>query len=156
LGGLGPGVAMGVDVVNKNRLALVFEYNTAWLSVAQKGRLVNGGSGTGRLRDSMLTALAGGHVGHGRTRGRLLGGLSYRIGTPSSNGVSRPDPAGEAFRGVLTFGTDIITFIGPRASLLVTGRAYPWIQRGGSAQQLGVGRHVFRAGVGIRLSISED
>ena len=50
----------------------------------------------------------------------------------------------------------VITFIGLRASLLVMGRAYPWIQRGDSAQQLGVGRHVFRAGVGLRLSLSKD
>jgi hypothetical protein len=155
LGGSGPGLAMGVNVV-KDRLALVFEYNTAWLSVAQQGRLVNGGSGTGRLRDSMLTALAGAQVGRRRTRAQLLGGLSYRMGTPSSNGVPRPDPAGEAFRGILTFGTDVITFIGPRASLLVMGRVYPWIQRGDSARQLGVGGNVFRAGVGVRLSISKD
>jgi hypothetical protein len=152
LGGLGPGVAMGVDVV-KNRLALVFEYNTAWLSVAQEGRLVNGGSGTGRLRDSMLTALARGQVGHGRTRAQLLGGLSYRMGTPSSMAY-RGRRGGEAFR-VLTFGTTCHLH-GPQASLLVTGRACPWIQRGDSAQQLGIGRHVFRVGAGIRLSISKD
>ena len=146
---------MGVTVV-RDRLALVFEYNTAWLSVPQKGRLVDGGNGPGRLRDSMLTALAGRQVGSGRTRAQLLGGGSYRMGTPSSNGVPRPDAAGEAFRGILTFGTDVTTVIGPRASLLVMGRVYPWIQRGNSARQLGVGGNVFRAGVGLRLSLSKD
>jgi hypothetical protein len=154
LGGSGAGFAIGVDAAAR-RVALAFEYSTAWLSVPQRGRLVNGQAGIGKLQDSMVTALAGAQLGTGRTRTRLLGGGSYLIGTPSSNGVPRTDSDTDPFRGALTFGADVVTAVGPRASLLVAGRLYPWINRSESARQLGVGRHVFRAGVGIRLAITE-
>jgi hypothetical protein len=154
LGGLGPGLAIGLDVVAE-RVALVFEYSTAWFNVPQQGRLVNGGAGTGHLRDSMVTALVGAQLGRGRTRTRLLGGGSYLMGTPSSNGVPRTDSDDAPFRGALSFGADVVTAVGPRASVVVTARAYPWIDRSESARQLGVGRHVFRAGVGVRLALSE-
>src|SRR6185295_8425348 len=61
LGGVGPGFSVGLDVA-ANQLALMVEYSTAWLSAVQQGRLVDGGHGTGRLRDSMLTGLAGAQV----------------------------------------------------------------------------------------------
>jgi hypothetical protein len=154
LGGAGAGFAIGVDAA-AGRVALAFEYSTAWLSVRQSGRLVNGQAGIGRLQDSMVTALAGAQLGTGRTRTRLLGGGSYLLGTPSSNGVPRTDSDTDLFRGALTFGADIVTAVGPRASLLVVGRLYPWIDRSESARQLGVGRHVFRAGVGIRVALRE-
>jgi hypothetical protein len=154
LGGAGAGFSIGLDAAAK-RVALAFEYSTAWLSVRQSGRLVNDRAGIGRLQDSMVTALAGAQLGGGRTRTRLLGGGSYLLGTPTSNGVPRTDSETDLFRGALTFGADIVTAVGPRASLLVLGRVYPWINRSESARQLGVGRHVFRAGVGIRIALSE-
>ena len=152
LGGLGPGLAVGVDV-RAEPVALVFEYSTAWFNVPQSGRLVNGGSGIGHLQDSMLTALVGAQLGRGRTQTRLLGGGSYLIGTPSSNGVSRTDGDDQPFPLALSFGVDVVTGVGPRTSVVVTGRAYPWIDRSESARQLGVGGHVFRAGVGVRLAL---
>src|SRR5262245_18250480 len=62
LGVIGPSVSAGLNVVI-NRVALVFEYSTAWLSAEQLGRLVSGSIGTGRLRDSMISALAGAQLG---------------------------------------------------------------------------------------------
>jgi hypothetical protein len=103
----------------------------------------------------MLTALAGAQLGTGHTRTQLLGGIGYLMGTPSSNGVPRTDRQTAIRRGILAFGTDIITDINPRASLLVTGRVYPRLERSESARQLGVGRDVFRAGVGVRWSLGQ-
>src|SRR6185436_440367 len=149
LGGVGPGVSVGLDVA-ANRLALMVEYSTAWLSAVQQGRLVDGGHGTGRLRDSMLTGLAGAQVARGRTRFRLLGGVSHLAGTPTSNGIPRTDFEGALRRVAITGGIDVIARSGRRASLLFTGRVYPRLQRSRSAQELGIGRDVFRAGVGVR------
>jgi hypothetical protein len=149
LGGVGPGLSVGLDVV-ANRLALVFEYSTAWLSEVQQGRLVNGGRGPGRLHDSMVTGLAGAQLGHGGTRVQLLGGISHLAGTPTSNGVPRPTFEADLRRVAITGGIDIVAMRGRRASLLVTGRVYPRVQRSASAQQLGIGRDVFRAGAGVR------
>jgi len=154
LGGFGPGLSLGVNLVAK-RLGLTLEYSTAWLSVEQSGRLVSGGTGVGRLRDSMITALAGIRVGQGRTDTQWLAGMSYVAGTPSSNDVPRSGPDGTPFRGVFTCGVDIITAITSTVNLLVTGRVYPQLERSESARQLGVGRDVFRVGIGVRLSVSK-
>jgi hypothetical protein len=104
----------------------------------------------------LLTGLAGAHLGTGRTRTQLLGGISYLMGTPTSNGVPRYDRETNLRRVALTFGADIIAVVSPRAGLLVTGRVYPWLQRSESARELGVGRDVFRAGIGIRLSLGKN
>ena len=45
---------------------------------------------------------------------------------------------------------------GRRARLLVTGRVYPRLQRSASAQQLGIGRDVFRGGVGVRWRLGSS
>ena len=155
LGGVGPGFSVGLDVV-ATRLALVFEFSTAWLSADQQGRLVNGGQGPGRLHDSMLTGLAGAQLGHGRTRVQLLGGISHLAGTPTSNGVPRTDFESALRRVAITGGIDVVAMRGRRASLLVTGRVYPRLQRSASAQQLGIGRDVFRGGVGVRWRLGSS
>lgn len=154
LGGIGPGLSAGLNVV-ANRVALVFEYNTAWLSAEQQGRLVSGSIGTGRLRDSMITALAGAQLGR-RGQVQLLGGISHLGGTPTSNGQPRTDFDGTLRRVAITGGFDFVARAGRRASLLVTARVYPRLQRSESARQLGVGRDVYRAGVGVRWRLGSS
>ena len=135
------------------RFALVLEYSTGWLSVEQEGRLVPGGEGTGRLRDSMLTVLAGAQLGSGRIQTQILGGISHVLGTQSSDGVPVDDASTDLRRQVLTVGADVVRSVGARASLLVTLRVYPRLERSEQARELGVGREVYRAGVGVRLAL---
>ena len=152
LGGIGPGASIGLNVVT-GRFALVFEYSTAWLSVEQEGRLVPGGAGTGRLRDSMMTVLAGAQFGSRRTRTQLLGGVSHVLDTPTSSGVVVDDLSIDLSRQLLTVGADVVRRLGDRASLLVTLRMYPGVGRSEQARELGVGREVYRAGVGVRIPL---
>ena len=156
LGGVGPGIAAGLNVVTRRRMALVFEYSTAWLSTYQQGRLVPAGVATSRLHDAMLTALVGADLGGGLLRTQLLAGISQVLDGPTSNGEavdkdSADSPRPQAF----TFGVDIVRTAGSRANLFVTARMYPWVGRSQRAQYLGIGTQVFRAGVGVRLGLGQ-
>lgn len=153
LGGAGPGASAGLTVVTGGRLALTFEYSTAWLAVEQAGRLVSGGRGTGRLRDSMLTALVGAHTGMGATTTQALAGISRLMTTPTSSGDPIDDPGTDSRRLVFTAGLDVVTRLGSRSSLVVSGRGY-FVDRSARTRELGVGRYIFRIGAGLRVALN--
>jgi hypothetical protein len=157
LGGIGPGVSVGGNVVAGRRVVLNAEYSSAWLEVDQNGRLVTGGAATGRLHDSMLTAIGGAHLGNGTARVQVLGGVSRLFGTPTSSGVAtdRPEESGTVGvrRVVPTAGLDLVHGLGSSISLLLTSRGYFFVDRSERARQLGIGRHIVRVGVGIRIAV---
>lgn len=164
LAGVGPGLAVGMNVVAGRWFTMTAEYGTGWLSVEQTGRNAApihpsdcsfGGpcSSTGRLHDSMLSALGGVHTRVGSARLQWLAGVSRLFGTPTGNDVAlvdtqRPAPRRMAF----TAGADFVRGLGSRTSLVVTGR-YFHVDRSERARQRGVGRHVVRVGVGVRIAL---
>src|SRR5262245_47199798 len=153
LGGVGPGFAMGLNVIT-HRIALVFEYSMAWLSADQQGRLVPGGTAHTQLHDAMLTALVGTDGSVGPVRSQLLAGISQVLDDPTANGASIYDmaPRGPR-RQTLTVGLDVTSATASRMNLVATLRVSPWVGGSPRREQLGIGNLVVRAGVGARIQI---
>ena len=153
LGGVGPGFAMGLNVITR-RIALVFEYSMAWLSADQQGRLVPGGSAHTQLHDSMLTALVGTDGGVGPMRSQLLAGISQVLDDPTANGESIYGTASNGPRRLaLTLGLDVTSATASRVNVVATIRVSPWVGGNPRREQLGIGSLVVRAGVGARIAI---
>jgi hypothetical protein len=156
LGGIGPGVAMGVDVTAR-RFAFSAEYNWAAINVTQTGRLVSG-TAEGQLRDSVLSLLAGPVWSSPKASIAALAGLSFVPRQPQQNGVSIdtwPDPAANEGKGLIAFTTGALVY-GPRTGRvgLVASAKYSLLPRTRRAQELGVGPHVIRFGAGVRVRLT--
>ncbi len=154
LGGVGPTVSAGLNVRFPRVLTIAAEYSTGWLQDAQSGRIVGGERVPGRLRDSMASVLGGIYVRRGATTTQLLGGVSRLLTTPTSGGVAIEVASDEKLRRhVWTLGLDMATQLTSRVSLLISSRAYLNVDRGTSAQQIGIGRQIFRLGAGLRWRV---
>lgn len=157
LGGVGPG--LGVALTLRHRMfATSLEWSAAQLEVEQRGRLAEEGS-TGRLRDTMLSLLAGPEIPVAGFRFRLLGGIS-RVGSgPAADGVPIDEtPEGLPLREgaaayAPTAGADLLRSWNDRVGLIGTVR-YSHIARSEGARQRGVGPHVVRVGVGLSFRLA--
>ena len=154
LGGVGPGFAVGLNVIT-HRIALVIEYSMAWLSADQQGRLVPGGTAHTQLHDAMLTALVGTDGSVGPMRSQLLAGISQVLDDPTANGESIYEKGSHGpRRQALTVGLDVTSATASRVNFVATIRVSPWVGRTTGAQLLGIGEFVVRAGVGVRIDVS--
>jgi hypothetical protein len=161
IGGVAPGFGVGGNVIWSNGVTVAIEYTTAHFEREQGGRLVDGvygggGPHTTRLKDSLLSGLAGYVAGTGTTRVMILGGVSAKLDLPTVDGVEREDLESEdenTFPLVFTGGVDVIRALSGRVSLTF-GARYSFIDRKVSLQYLGIGRDVLRAGVGIRVRLN--
>ena len=169
IGGVGPGVGAGVNVVFANGLTIAGEFSTAWFELAQNGRLVPGprppepggssvgGSGITNLHDSLLSGLVGYATRGGGTRMHFLAGVAARLNDPTVNGTAVADyglsDADSRFPLVLTGGVDMLHSISPRVSIVFSAR-YAWIDRFEQERYLGIGSNVLRAGGGLRVRIN--
>jgi hypothetical protein len=149
LGGVGPGVALGVTARISEKLVLLAEHSAAWISDEQSGRLVPQAQALGRLRDGVLTGLVG---------IALPGGDSFVVQPSGGFGVLfRPPMSGDvpvsavAGRFVLVVGLDVIRSLTRRLDLVVGSRGYLFAGRGREAEYLGIGQHFVRVGAGLRL-----
>jgi len=147
LGGVGAGVAAGVNAMLARRVTATFEVSTATVSAHQRGRLV-GGVADGRLTNTALSALGGVTTPSGALQ--LLAGPSLLFGTPTLDDVPLDDPHPEHL--AFTAGVDAIRRVNPRMSFLITMRYY-YAPRSAALVQIGVGSQLVRAGVGIRVNI---
>ena len=145
LGGVGPGLAAGLDLFTAGRFSAAFEVSTASISAVQNGRLV-GGHAEGRLQDTLVSALAG--VTTDSRAIRVLAGLSGRIGTPTLNGAAVTDPGAQPL--ALTLGFDAAHPVGARIAIVADVR-YTLASRSDRVIQLGVGSQFVRAGAGVRV-----
>ena len=162
IGGVAPGFGVGANVIWSSGFVIAGEYTTARFEQIQSGRLVLGGfpaesiPATTKLRDSLVSGLAGYATAPGSTRLLMLGGLSLPLDLPTVNGVEREnfETADEnTFPLILTGGIDVIRSLGARVSLTFGGR-YSFIDRKVNLQYLGIGRHVVRAAVGLRVKLN--
>jgi hypothetical protein len=150
LGGFAPGAAIAV-VFRHRRAAAIAEFSTATeISIRQTGRTV-GGQSTGGLRDSFAGVLAGIDV----DGVKLLAGVARVFGWPTKNGEPiLPHFDDDGGRFAPGAGMDWTAATRSRAALTTTLR-YAYVPRTRSAFQRGVGHHVFRAGVGLSVKLSE-
>ena len=159
VGGLAPAFGAGVNVITARGFVFAAEYTTAFYEKEHSGRTVLGGFplehvlATTKLRDPYLNVLLG-YATPGTTRILLLGGMSARFSRTRING----DDA-EAFSSdddemwPLTGGVDVVRPIASRAQFLITGR-YTYNARSTRLTQLGIGPHVIRGGVGLRIRLN--
>jgi hypothetical protein len=159
IGGVAPGFGAGFNIVMPAGFVIAAEYTTAFYEQEQSGRLVLGGfplegiPATTRLRDSLLHVMAG-YATKGATRTVFLGGVSFKLDRATINDVEADeydtDPASPlAFTG----GIDLLHRLAERTDLLITGR-YTFNPRDTRLQYLGIGPHIIRAGVGLRIRIN--
>lgn len=158
LGGVGPGVAIGLNVAARRRLAFAIEFSTATMEVTQSGRLVSG-TAVGQLRDSLFSFLAGASAwSSANAEVVALAGLSLAPGTPTQNGVpidAWDDPAAREGGGSIAFsgGVNVTRRVGRRVGLVGSVR-YSALPRSRRAEELGAGTHVFRIGVGVHVRLT--
>jgi hypothetical protein len=157
IGGFAPGFGGGLTIVAPNGFLFAAEYSTARFEQEQSGRLVRGCSSidpclahTTRLRDSLLSGLAGVALSSGRTRFQLLGGVSARLDDPTIDDVPRDD---DGLPVALTGGLDLLQSVSERAAL-VFGARYSYAERAETHQYLGIGPHVLRIAVGVRVRLN--
>ena len=159
IGGFAPGFGAGFNVVTPGGFVIATEYTTAFYEQEQYGRLVLGPSPvdgvpvTTRLRDSLLHVMAG-YATPGATRLVFLGGAAFKLDRATIDGVEAEDydtdPASPfAFSG----GMDLLQRLTERTDVLITGR-YTFNPRDTRLQYLGIGAHIIRAGVGLRIRVN--
>lgn len=163
IGGMTFGFSGGFDAEWPNGFVVVGEVSTVLpFEQHQIGRLVDinrtifgyGESDT-RMRDTLISGLAG--VALFESRLRILGGVSLLHTTFTEDG--RPladfDFEGDSTHRTLalTGGADFHAPLSPRVALVVSGR-YSLIDRAELAHDLGAGRHVIRAAVGVRITVN--
>jgi hypothetical protein len=147
LGGIGFGAAAGLNVLTPSRFAATLEVSTASVSASQRGRLV-GGSAEGTLRDTLVSMLAG--ISTNSRAALLQAGVSWLVATPRLNDVDVDDP--EARHLAFTAGFDGAHPVGARTAVVANVR-YSIVPRTTRIVQIGVGRQIVRAGVGVRVRL---
>jgi hypothetical protein len=168
MGGVAPGVGVGIHFIERSGLMLAAEYSMSFLSREQRGRLVPGprpptpdgsfvgGSVTTKLRDSLLSGLVGYAIRRsGQTRAIVLFGLALRLDDPRidhTTGDTVVDAEDDS-RFALTGGFDVLRPLSPRLSV-TGGVRYALIPRSRQHQYLGIGPHLIRGGVGLRFAIN--
>jgi hypothetical protein len=156
LGGLAPGFGAAVNVITLGGFVVAGEISTARFERQQSGRLV-GGPGinegaphTSRLHDTLLSGFIGYATPPGATRTLFLGGIGKLLDSPTVDGVDRESTSSAI---VLTGGVDVWRTLGARSSLVVSGR-YSFAARDINLVYLGIGPHLLRLGVGLRVRIN--
>ena len=162
LGGVGPGMALMVDLVTPTGATFLAEVSAANVEVFQTGRLVDGrdtgvGGAIGRLRDPMVSVLGGFTFGRAAAAMSLVGGAAYADTVPSQDGrrIDRfDDPAVEEGAGhfALVAGCHARRAVKERLSLVASAR-YALLPRSRRAQELGASPHIFRLGLGLSVRL---
>ena len=161
IGGIGPGIGAGLNVITPAGFVAAVEYSAARFELEQHGRLVGGSfpneqvPHTTRLHDSLLTALGGVSFESGETRLLVLGGVGARLDSPTIDGDPREASETNHDRGwpvVPTGGLDVLRSLNTRVSAAF-GVRYAFNDRAENHRYLGIGPHILRIGAGIRVRI---
>lgn len=154
LGGLGyPAASVAVDA-GLRQLAVVGEVSYGALSKDLKGRLVPGGGGKGRVRDTMLSLMVGPRLSIRSTRLRLLGGVSRLHSEVSVDDVDIEPVPVPLRRTAFTLGGDAVWPAHGRIDYMGSVRITPGIDRTERARGLGVGHVAARVTFGIRIALT--
>jgi hypothetical protein len=153
LGGVEPGLALTFEGFVARRWLLAAELSsTTSLEAVQSGRfVVGGGPALATHRDTLVSLLSGAQIPVGDGAVEVKGGASLALGTPKQGDV----PAnGDSGRFALTVGLDGVVPLTPKLDLVPSLR-YSHVWRGENALFVGLGDHIFRAGVGVRVWLSQ-
>ena len=154
LGGLGyPAASLAVDA-GLGQLAVLGEVSYGALSKDLQGRLVPGGDGKGRVRDTLLSLLAGPQFSIRSTRLRLLGGVSRLHSEVSVDDVDIDPVPVPLRRTAFTVGGDAVWPAHGRIDYMGSVRITPGIDRTERARGLGVGHVATRVTFGIRIALT--
>jgi len=166
IGGIRPGIAVGANLIAANGFTLLGEVSTtAAFEQMQTGRLVwanrsnfsHEGTATTRLRDTLVSGLAGYAWSTNAQRVVFAGGASYVHTTLLQDELVVEDQTEVGLEGrrrfALTGGIDLLQRLSDRVSLLV-GARYSWLGRAEVADQTGAGEHLLRIGAGIRVRLN--
>jgi hypothetical protein len=151
LGGIVPGVSASVNITTEGGLLLAAEFTTTTaMSEVQSGRFIVGrGPVEARHRDTLLSALAGFRLDR-RADVEVKGGISLLFGTPEREAFAYDDPAGViGFTG----GIDVVAPVSARVAVVPSFR-YTYAVRGDDGDYFGLGRHIFRIGVGVAFALA--
>lgn len=168
IGGLAPGFSVGVNLIGANGFTLMGELSTTQaLEQFQTGRLVwanrsnfsHEGSATTRLRDTLISGLAGYATSTTTRRVVFVGGLSYVHTTLRQDDLDVEDQVGDyglegKRRFAPTAGIDVLQRLSTRVSLLI-GARYSWLGRPEVSDQTGAGEHLLRLGGGLRVRLND-
>jgi hypothetical protein len=162
IGGFGPAFGAGASVITRSGIVVLAEYTTARYEQEQSGRLVRGGfpletiPATTKMRDSLFSVLAG-YATSGPTRVMFLFGLSSRLDRATIEDIEadnyRDYGIEEKPLPVLTGGVTLLRPLSSRTQLVINGR-YSFNERDERLQYLGIGPHIIRGGVGIRIRLN--
>jgi hypothetical protein len=145
LGGISVGAGAGVSGFVR-RIVITGEISAASITKTQVGRLV-GGTKAANLRDAVMAAMVG---GANASRSVVFQcGLATIIERHTLDDVPAADD-GWLFAPIGGF--DAAWSIHPRAAF-VTNVRYAWLHRDNAARLQGLGSHLIRAGVGVRLRL---
>ena len=149
LGGTVPGFGITVERSIGQRWSIGAELSsTSALKATQSGRfVVGGGPVEATHRDTLVSLLSGLYVPVGGAAVGLKGGVSAVLGEPSQGDLAAP---GDSGRFGLTAGIDGIVRLGAHVEMVPSLR-YTHVWRGENALYVGLGDHIFRAGLGVRI-----
>lgn len=154
LGGVGgPVASVGVHASIEQFVA-IGEVSYSAVSKDLVGRLVPGGGGDGRVRDTVGSLLVGPKLPIGRARLTVLGGLSRVFSDVSVDGVPIDAVPVRLRRSAFTFGLDVLSPAGRRIDYVGGLRVTPGIERSERSRELGVGRTIVRLNFGVRVALA--
>lgn len=154
LGGVGgPVVSAGVHA-SIEQFVVLGEVSYSAVSKDLAGRLVPGGGGDGRVRDTVMSLLVGPHLPIGRTRLTILGGLSRVFSNVSVDDVTIDAVPVSLRRSAFTFGLDVLSPAGRRLDYVGGLRVTPGVERSERSRELGVGRTIVRLTFGVQVALA--
>jgi hypothetical protein len=148
-----PGLAITVDGFITRRWLLAGELSTTTsLEAVQSGRfVVGGGPALATHRDTLVSLLSGVQIPVGGGALEAKGGISLVLGKPKQDDLP---VNGDSGRFALTVGIDGVVRLAPKVAIVPSLR-YSHVWRGEDALFVGLGDHVFRAGVSLRIRLSK-
>ena len=156
LGATRPGLTIGFGAESsKSPVIMSVELSTTTpMETVQEGRFISGsqpGSAIARHRDTLLSFLPGVRWHAGGAAMEVKGGLSLMFGEPTRGDKPVEDDfsAGDF---ALTAGFDAVFPLNPRLSLVPSFR-YSFAERSDENYLVGLGTHITRAGVGLRVKL---
>jgi hypothetical protein len=152
LGGSKLGVGGSLTVAQPNGFVFAVELNTAMpMSGSQSGRIVPGpGAVVSTHGDTLISALPGVRQRLGTAAVDFLGGPTLVFGSSGQGGQSVDSAPGLAVTG----GFDVILSIGARAAVVPSFR-YTFAYRKEEISLLGLGKHILRPGIGVRIRLGD-
>jgi hypothetical protein len=159
LGATRPGltVGFGIEASTSPMIFSVELSTTRAMETIQQGRFIVGfGPAVARHRDTLLSILPGARWHAGGAVLEVKGGVSFMFGEPTRDGEPVSESVEyEAGTFAATAGFDAVFPLTTRISLVPSFR-YSLAERNNDVDYVGLGSHITRAGIGLRVKLTGD